>query len=518
MPESQPLLIASLPPTRAQERIALAIALALLAFFVAAVLADAPLPRIDAVIPAVSTLMFAGDSVSAVLLFGQFAVLRSRALLVLAAGYLFTGLLVLPYALTFPGAFATTGLMGAGLQTAGWIFVVWHAGLPVAAIAYVWLSGANRDQQVKAPPASAIAAAAAAAVALAALVAVCAIAFQDSLPRITVDAVRMSRNEGVRVGMILLSAGALLLLARRRRSVLDLWLLVVLFAWLLDSMLTYATGARYTTVWYANRVVRVVAANVVLFAMLAETMHLYAKLASAVVAQRRERQSRMMTMEAMSAAIEHELRQPLAAIVANAGAARRWLARSPPDAVEAAQSVEQIEEEGRRAANILASVRRLFAAQDAPASESLDANAIVQDTIAVARVRLDSSAIGVQLQLDPRLPRLAGNEQQLREVLMNLVNNAADAMRTVAQHAALLSITTNVMDGRKIEIAVADTGTGVDPGDMERIFEAFFTTKPDGMGMGLALCRTIVERHGGTLSVSRGTPYGSVFRVVLPSA
>jgi C4-dicarboxylate-specific signal transduction histidine kinase len=104
-------------------------------------------------------------------------------------------------------------------------------------------------------------------------------------------------------------------------------------------------------------------------------MHLYAKLASAVVAQRRERQSRMMTMEAMSAAIEHELRQPLAAIVANAGAARRWLARSPPDTVEAGQSVEQIEEEGQRAANILASVRRLFAAQDAPAAEPLDARA-----------------------------------------------------------------------------------------------------------------------------------------------
>jgi len=518
MPDTQPLLIATLPPTRAQERIALATALALLVLFLVAVLADAPLPRVDAVIPAVSTLMFAGDCVSAVLLFGQFAVVRSRALLVLAAGYLFTGLLVVPYALTFPGAFSATGLMGAGVQTAGWIFVVWHAGLPIAAIAYVLLADAGRDTPVESSPATAIAVAAAAATALAVLVAGCAIVFQDLLPRIAEDAVQLSRNKVVRVSMIVLSAAALLLLARRRRSILDLWLLVVLFAWLLDSMLTYATGARFTTVWYANRVVRIVAANTVLFVMLAETMHLYVKLASAVVAQRRERKSRMMTMEAMSAAIEHELRQPLAAIVANAGAARRWLARSPPDAVEAGQSVEHIEEEGQRAANILASVRRLFAAQDAPAAEPLDANAIVQDTIAVARVRLDSSAIGVQLQLDPRLPRLAGNEQQLREVLMNLVNNAADAMRTVAQHAALLSITTNVMDGRKIEIAVADTGTGVDPGDMERIFEAFFTTKLDGMGMGLALCRTIVERHGGTLSVSRGTPYGSVFRVVLPSA
>jgi len=304
MPESQPLLIATLPPTRAQERVALAIALALLAFFLAAVLADAPLPRVDAVIPVVSTLMFAGDCVSAVLLFGQFAVLRSRALLVLAAGYLFTGLLVVPYALTFPGAFTEAGLMGAGLQTAGWIFAVWHVGLPVAAIAYAWLADARRDRQMKASVAAAIGAATATAVALAALVSGCAIAFHDSLPKLTVDAVQMSGEKTVPVAMMLLSGVALLFLARRRRSVLDLWLLVVLFAWLLDSMLTYATGARYTTVWYANRVVRIVAANTVLFVMLAETMRLYAKLASAVVAQRRERQSRMMTMEAMSAAIE----------------------------------------------------------------------------------------------------------------------------------------------------------------------------------------------------------------------
>jgi signal transduction histidine kinase len=247
---------------------------------------------------------------------------------------------------------------------------------------------------VNAPVATAIAAATAAAVALAGLVSGCAIAFHDWLPRLTVDAVQMSGEKAVPVAMMLLSGAALLLLAHRRRSVLDLWLLVVLFAWLLDSMLTYATGARYTTVWYANRVVRVVAANVVLFAMLAETMHLYAKLASAAVAQRRERQSRMMTMEAMSAAIEHELRQPLAAIVANAGAAQRWLARTPPNATEAMEAVEQITAEGKRAAEILGSVRRLFASHDPPVPQPLDANAIIEDTVAHARVALDSSAAG----------------------------------------------------------------------------------------------------------------------------
>jgi signal transduction histidine kinase len=226
----------------------------------------------------------------------------------------------------------------------------------------------------------------------------------------------------------------------------------------------------------------------------------------------------MMTMEAMSAAIEHELRQPLAAIVANAGAARRWLAHSPPNATEAGEAVEQITAEGTRAAEILGSVRRLFAAHDMPAPQPLDANAIIEDTVAHARVGLDSSAIGVHLRLDPNLPRVPANEQQLRELILNLVNNAADAMREAPGRGAMLSIATTALDAKHVEIAVSDTGSGIDERDMERIFEAFYTTKPDGMGMGLAICRTIVERHGGTMSVAQREPFGSVFRVVLPSA
>src|SRR3954464_8023557 len=131
-----PLLIATTPPTAAEERTAIAVGAALLVLFACTIpFADVRLARSDVVVPAVSMIMFLGDCVSAVLLFGQFAVLRTRAMLVLAGGYLFTGLLVVAYALTFPGPFAPTGMLGAGLQTAGWIFVMWHIGLPVAAIA-----------------------------------------------------------------------------------------------------------------------------------------------------------------------------------------------------------------------------------------------------------------------------------------------------------------------------------------------------------------------------------------------
>src|SRR5205085_11061499 len=155
-----------------------ALSLVVLAVFLAALpSARTPLPRVDSIIPVVSTTMFVGDCITAVLLFGQFAVLRTRALLVLAGGYLFTGLLVVPYALTFPGAFSTAGLLGAGLQTAAWIFVFWHLGLPIAVIAYALLGEAPAEAQtVRASLPRAIATAAAIAFALAALIAWGAIA------------------------------------------------------------------------------------------------------------------------------------------------------------------------------------------------------------------------------------------------------------------------------------------------------------------------------------------------------
>jgi len=518
MQDSSPLLIATLPPSRAQQRAALTVAVALFAFFLAVLpVAHVRLPRIDAVIPVVSTIMALGDCISAVLLFGQFAVLRSRALLVLAGGYLFTGLLVIPYALTFPGALSETGLLGAGLQTAAWIFVFWHLGLPIAVIAYALLGEATGQAQlVRAPVPSAIAASAATALALAVAIAWAAIAFNDALPAVTMDTVRMTRDVGVLASVVCLSLAGVVVLARRRRwSVLDLWLLVVTFAWLLDAAFTFMTESRFTGAWYANRVVRIVSANIVLFVLLAESTRLYAKLASSVMAQQREREARRMSMEAMSAAIEHEVRQPLAAIVANANAVQQLAQRSPPDTAEIGDAARDILGEAARATATLHSVRELFASPHRE-HKPLDLNALVEETVGLARNDLDAAAVGVQLQLGERLPPVDANRQQLQELLLNLVDNAAEAMAEVT-HAAVLRITTAAAGDDRIEITVADTGTGIAPENIDRIFDAFFTTKPGGTGMGLAICRSIVERHGGTLTAARGEPYGAIFRIVLPS-
>ena len=518
MNRSPALLVATLPPSRGHEHAALALSLFLLGVFLAALpFARMPLARVDSIIPVVSTAMFVGDCITAVLLFGQFAVLRTRALLVLAGGYLFTGLIVVPYALTFPGAFTATGLLGADLQTAAWIFLAWHLGLPITILAYALLENAPPSAQgVRAPVTRAIVVASAAAALIAAIITWVTTSLHDWLPQVVTSSVRLVGQTWLLGAVVFCSFIAVLVLMTRRRSVLDLWLLVVAFAWLLDSILTYYTEGRFTVAWYANRVVRVISANVVLFVLIAESARLYARMAASIMAQQHERESRAMTLEAMSAAIEHEVRQPLAAIMANAGAARRWMEHSPPNVAEAREAATEIAAEAARATEMLHAVRQIFARRDEEQTR-FDANRLVEEAIAMLRSELKASAIGVQLQLSRPLPEIVANRAQLQEVIVNLVHNAADAMRGITDHATVLSISTR-READRVEIVVADTGSGIAAQDLERIFDAFFTTKPSGFGMGLAICKSIVERHGGTLSAARADPFGSVFRVVLPCA
>ena len=517
MPLQSALLISTLPPSRRHEQAALVLSLLLLIFFLAALpFARTPLARVDSIIPVVSTAMFVGDCVTAVLLFGQFAVLRTRSLLVLAAGYLFTGLIVVAYALTFPGAFAPEGLLGAGLQTAGWIFLAWHLGLPLSVLAYALLANApEAARPVQAPVPRAIMIAGTSATALAALITLVTTALHDRLPPVLVDGVHLVGERTLLSPVVLVSLTAVIVLWRRRRSVLDLWLLVVAFAWLLDAFLTYFTESRFSLAWYANRVVRVVSANVVLFVLLGESAWLYARISAAIMARQHERESRAMSLEAMSAAIEHEVRQPLSAISANAGAARRWMEHSPPNVSEAREALSDIAAESARASEMLHAVRQIFARGD-DARSRFDVNLLIEDAISMLRDDLDGSSIGVQLQLEGQLPQIVANRAQIREVIVNLVHNAADAMRGITDHATVLSISSARADDGQVAIAVSDTGVGIASEDTERIFDAFFTTKPDGVGMGLAICKSIVERHGGSLRAFRGDASGSVFRIVLP--
>ena len=513
------LLVATLEPTPGQQRAAFAVAGGLLLFFVAIFpFAGVKLPTVNAVVPMVSMIMALGDCISAVLLFGQFAVLRMRALLVLAGGYLFTGLVVIPYALTFPGALSETGLLGANVQTAAWLFVFWHTGLPISVIGYALLRDTGGEVRlVRASVPRSIVLAAGIALALALALTWIVLRHVELLPRVAADAMRLTPDR-ITVGTaIAVSAAAVVLLAAKRRSVLDLWLLVVAFAWLLDSILTYLTETRYTGAWYANRVIRIVSANVVLFVLVAESMRLYARIAASLMAQRRERDRRTMTMRAMAAAIEHEMRQPLGAIAANASAAGLWLGRPVPNVAAASEAIGTIGSDVERANEVIRSVRRLCTSRDRQ-FEPLDANKLVRETLSFAHGELEPLGIRVELELARELRPVHGDRRQLQEVILNLVSNAAEAMRAVHGREARLRIASAALDGSRLEIKVIDSGTGIDPAATKQIFDPFFTTKADGTGMGLAICRSIVEGHGGTLSAEPGTPNGAVFRVVLPCA
>ena len=146
----------------------------------------------------------------------------------------------------------------------------------------------------------------------------------------------------------------------------------------------------------------------------------------------------------------------------------------------------------------------------------IDANELIRETVALMQRELEATRVAVQLDLAAELPRVPAHRVQMQQVILNLVNNAVDAMRGITDREAVLRMTSRCSDSNGVELIVSDTGAGIDPQHIERIFDAFYTTRPHGMGMGLAICRSIVEAHGGTLSVSPEVPYGSAFRFSLP--
>jgi signal transduction histidine kinase len=158
----------------------------------------------------------------------------------------------------------------------------------------------------------------------------------------------------------------------------------------------------------------------------------------------------------------------------------------------------------------------MFSSRD-HAGTVFDVNELLRETIALARGELEAAGIAVELRLASELPLTCAHRVQLQQVVLNVVTNAADAMRTITDRARVLRMESKSFESTSVEVTVEDSGMGIEPENADHIFDAFFTTKADGMGMGLAICRSIVEAHSGTLSVSSNIPYGSVFRLVLPS-
>jgi signal transduction histidine kinase len=518
VPKEQDFILSTLSPGRPQRRLALALVLALLVAFLitAGLLATIQLGRIDAFVPAYATALFVIDLMTAILLFAQFSILRSRALLVIASGYLFTALIVIPWMLTFPGVFTPSGLLGAGLQTTNWLYILWHAGFPMFVIAYALLKDADPAKGMWWGSAGA---AILSSVAVTATV-VCAATFivtagEAHLPRTMLDPLHFSTLRLYIAGyQVLLSVAALIVLWVRRRSVLDLWLMVVMCAYVIEiCLIAFPVPVRFSLGWYAGRVFGLVSGSLVLFVLLYEITTLYARLLRAVFAQRREREARLMTGDAVSASIAHEIKQPLSGIITNADAGLRWLDRSTPDLDEAKASLKRITVDGHRAGAIIDGVRAVFK-KDARNRTSLDINELIGEALALTRGDLQRHRILVQAEPNAQVPQVRGDRIQLQQVLLNLITNAIDSM-AAKDGARVLCVRSEVHDGGGVIVSVADTGTGIGSQALERIFDPLFTTKSGGMGMGLSICRSIIEAHDGQLWVAPNKPEGAVFQFML---
>jgi signal transduction histidine kinase len=221
-------------------------------------------------------------------------------------------------------------------------------------------------------------------------------------------------------------------------------------------------------------------------------------------------------MAQVAASIAHEIKQPLSAIIASGNAASRWLAKKPPDLEEVQASLNRVVMEGHRAGQVIESIRATFEKSRREKSR-LDANDLIQEVLTFTESEIRRHHVAVQTELMENLPPLLADRIQLQQVMRNLIMNALEAMDGITDRARVLTIKSKAHDSKSAAITVEDSGSGIVPENMQRIFDRFYTTKPHGMGVGLAICRSIIDSHGGSLSVLQGHPYGAVFQVVLPT-
>ena len=227
------------------------------------------------------------------------------------------------------------------------------------------------------------------------------------------------------------------------------------------------------------------------------------------------RAARIMTVGELTASIAHEVNQPLAAVIANSEAALNWLKRSPPALDEVKESIKAAVTAGERAAAVIKRIRRLMT-KETPKPGSVDMNKLIPAVMTLVQTGLTNRNIAVTCHLEPHLPAIHGDRIQFQQLVLNLINNAADAMADVVDRKSELVISTARKGDNKIIVTVEDNGRGFADPDVAKIFQAFYSTKSDGMGMGLAICRTIVEAHGGTLQALPRSPHGAVFQLELP--
>jgi signal transduction histidine kinase len=517
------VFLSSLPASQQECRFARRVGLVSLGLFLlCAPFAQVKLPEVWAFIPSYQGAFLVIDLVTAILLLAQFAILGAAPLLALAIGYLFTGLISIPHALSFPRLFGPVGLIGGGAQTTAWLYMIWHAGFPLAVIGYCALRGGRPIRHAG----MSIAAGIAVVVALVWGAALLVTVGHNLLPQIM-------RGDGytpvlpIATGTVCtITLVALLLLWKRRPySVLDVWLMVVMSAWLFDIGLSAMLNAgRFDFGFYAGRLYGLLAAGLVLLILLVETGAVYARLARsfAVETNLQERRlhelqaelihvSRLTELGQMVAALAHEVNQPLAAVGSYVSAGRRLLLVGATEKCD--EALLKASDQVTRASQVIQRLRQFVKKADVQ-REAEDVRQIVEEAVALAL--LGSEGRGVRLAVDyaPDLPPVIIDKVQIQQVLLNLIRNAVEAMH--GSHRRELTIRTMLSAEGLVEISVADGGPGLPEQVREKLFQPFVTTKASGMGVGLSICRCIIEAHGGRMWLTEASGGGADFHFTLP--
>lgn len=535
----QNIFLSTLPASPEQRRFALfVLVIAAAVFGLLVPIARVRMPYIPGiapatVVPAYETARLVATLVTAGLLFALYAVDRSRAVLVLAAGYLFSGLTVIPpYALSIADNLAPFGLSFRTPEMSIWLFdiwqVVWHVVFALAVLAYALLKdNGNRIARPDLGSAAAILSSVAIVTVAIVAIAVTVVASRQVLPVLTPTGGRAEPlwRYAAMVALVL-DLSALCVLWFRRQSLLDISLMMVMACLILGGSLSaLISPGPFSLGYYVGRLYQLIAESFVLVIMLIEASAVYTRLAQSLAAERRERERRINEMQAVLfhlarvselaqivPSLIHEVNQPLAAISNYVAALQHFIRKGNLAAV--GPTVEKVATQATRASGIVHRLRDFIVRGETEKKvESLPRT--IEDAVALALVGTGGLDVKVKTRLDPKASEALVDRIQIEQVLFNLVRNAIEAM--AASPRRDLTITTTRLNEDQIEICVADTGSGLPASVRAKLFEPFVTTKERGMGVGLSVCRVVVEAHGGKLDVEENPEGGATFCFTVPA-